>query len=693
MEYLVIVESPTKAITLGKFLGGEYVVKATMGHVRDLPEKEMGIDIEHDFKPEYVLISKKKDGLAEIKKLAKESDQIFLATDPDREGEAIAWHISELLVKSSEVKSQKVKRKKDSGRLKRISFHEITQTAIHQAIENPREIDIPLVDAQQARRVLDRLVGYKLSPLLWKKVKRGLSAGRVQSVALRIVAEREREITAFKPQEYWEVLVELSAGQEAHNFWAKLVKSNDKKLAVGTREESAPIVSDLEVADYKVLSVDSREAIKTPPAPFTTSTLQQAAANRFGWSAKRTMQLAQELYERGLITYHRTDSTNLSEMSIGMVRDYLKQEYPPEYLPETPRFYKTKSKVAQEAHEAIRPTGLGKFTENKYPFSNRDGERLYDLIFKRFVACQMGVARSEETTVDVEARASGGQYLLQATGSRLIFDGWMKLYNTQEDLEDEENRSLLPPLVQGQSLQKISVKPAQKFTQPPARYNEASLIKKLEELGIGRPSTYAPILSTIQERLYVEKVDPKTGLVPGKALKPTLLGLAVNDFLVANFADVVDYQFTARMEESLDEIANGEKQWVPVVREFYGPFSKELTKAGESERIKVELEETGEKCPECSEGTLVIRLGRFGKFISCSRFPECKYRRQYVPKLEGAKCPLDGGDVVLRKTRKGKVFYGCVNWPGCKWASWTKPRGTESVASGELPPPKEAQTT
>jgi DNA topoisomerase-1 len=683
MTNLIIVESPTKARTLGRFLGSGYTLTATMGHVRDLPEKELGIDIEHDFTPKYVLIGKKRDGLNEIKRLAAGAQMIYLATDPDREGEAIAWHVSEILGKISEVKSQQSKVNSQKGKFYRIVFHEITPSAISEALIHPRDIDLPLVNAQQARRVLDRLVGYKLSPLLWKKVKKGLSAGRVQSVAVRLIVEKEREITAFVPREYWEIYVELAkVGEERNSFLAKLVELNGQKIALGKKEEVDPVVTGLEAASYSVSGVEKREVLKFPSAPFTTSTLQQTAANRFGWSAKRTMQLAQDLYEQGLITYHRTDSTNLAEMAIAMVRDYIGNNFERKYLPETPRLYKTKSKVAQEAHEAIRPTDIKVISAAE--LLGREESRLYELVWKRFVASQMTPAVYDETSARISGIIEGGNtYGLEAKGSRLQFDGWMKLYEKLGKDEEEELENNLPEILQGETLQKLGIKPEQKFTQPPARYTEATLIKKLEELGIGRPSTYAPILTTIQDRQYVEKVDPKTGLPPGKALKPTNLGMTVNDFLVQHFSDIVDYQFTAKMEDELDDIANGQKQWIPVIREFYGPFSEKLGKATDVSKVKVELEEVGESCPECKEGRLVIRLGKFGKFISCNRFPNCKFRAPYVPKVEGLKCPDDGGDVVLRKTRSGKTFYGCINWPTCKWASWTRPKAAAESDSAE----------
>ncbi|KKU21941.1 MAG: topoisomerase protein, partial [Candidatus Nomurabacteria bacterium GW2011_GWA1_46_11] len=691
MSNLVIVESPTKAKTLTRFLGGGYIVEATMGHLRDLPEKKIGIDVKNNFAPTYEVIAKKKDSLAKIKKLAESAEKIYLATDPDREGEAIAWHVKELL-RSSNVKNQKSKNKNEAEtNFKRIAFHEITETAIRDALASPHEIDMPLVDAQQARRALDRLVGYKLSPLLWRKVKRGLSAGRVQSVAVKIIVEREREIQSFQAVEYWEIFVDLQKiiGPDEPSLTAKLTEINGVKANIKDKTQADPVITKLNAAAYKVFSLDSRDSYRTPPPPFTTSLLQQNAANRFGWTAKKTMQLAQSLYEQGLITYHRTDSTNLSEQAIKMVRDYILATYSQDYLPETPRLYKTKSKVAQEAHEAIRPTDIA---QNVPASLGRDETKLYDLVWKRFTACQMNPAKFLETTVKVAASCDRDNFLLETKGSVPVFDGWLKLYGAgfKENIGTEEEQApqqKLPALAVGDLLKLLKLNPFQKFTQPPNRYTEATLIKKLEELSIGRPSTYAPILTTIQGRQYVERVDPKTGLPPGRALKPTTLGMAVNDFLIQYFSNIVDYQFTARMEENLDEIANGQKQWIPVIREFYDPFEKQLAGVGDVQKVKIELEETGEMCPECKEGKLVIRLGRFGKFISCSRFPDCKYRAPLVQKVQGLKCPTDGGEIVLRKTKKGKIFYGCVNWPKCKWASWTKPK-----VAAEIDPTKPKTT-
>ncbi len=659
---LIIVESPTKARTLGRFLGdSKYRIAASYGHIRDLPEKKIGVDIEHQFEPVYVQTDKQKERLKEIKHLSDEAETVYLATDPDREGEAIAWHVEEL-----------IKGKSKKEKFKRIEFHEITKGAIEQALTHPRQIDQELVDAQQARRIVDRLVGYKLSPLLWRKVRRGLSAGRVQSVALRLIVEKEREIEAFKPEEYWDLLVEVKSKNskgKGGNFKVKLAEKNEEKLKVGNQTQAEEIEAELRSANYQVAGVDKKDFKRTPPAPFTTSTLQQTAANRLGWSAKKTMQVAQSLYEEGLITYHRTDSTNMAVEAITNLGNFIISTFGKEYGIGEPRLYATKNKVAQEAHEAIRPTDPSVSPDSLLTRVNRDQERLYDLIWKRFVATQMAEARGVSVKISVEAKA-GNKYLLLAKGEILEFDGWQKLYlkskkeETDEEDVDTDNQQL-PEVDTGEGLDFVELFSEQKFTQPPARFNDASLIKKLEEMGIGRPSTYAPTLSTIQDRQYVEKIE--------KRFKPTAIGIAVSDFLVANFPVIVDYQFTAKMEDDLDAIANGERKWREVAADFYGPFEKTLEKTGDAARVKIDVESTGEKCPLCGEGEVVVRLGKFGKFLSCSRYPDCVYKAQYVNKT-GQKCPkCNEGDVIMRKTKTGKTFYGCSNYPNCDFASWNKP--------------------
>lgn len=651
MNNLVVVESPTKAKTLQKFLGDQYQIEASMGHVRDLPKAEFGVDIEHNFEPKYVIPRDKIKKVNELKKVAKEAGMLWLATDPDREGEAIAWHLSQVI-------SDKGKGNREKA-TKRVVFHEITEGAIKEAFEHPREIDLKLVDAQQARRILDRLVGYKLSPLLWEKVKKGLSAGRVQSVALRLIVEREREVTAFKPVEYWKIEAELEA--EKARFTATLV------LDIKNEKEAKEHTANLEKAAYQVSKVTKKEVRRYPYPPFTTSTLQQAAANRLGMSAKKTMMLSQALYEHGLITYMRTDSVNLSVAAIGAVRDYIGNSFGKSYLPSVARVFKSKSKNAQEAHEAIRPTVISHQSSDIRQISglNKDHVRLYDLIWKRFVACQMSEAVIDQTTVDIKADS----YLLRVTGSVVKFDGWLKLYGKEIEDEKEEKNQTLPKLVEQQPLKLIQLLPSQHFTEPPPRYTEASLIKKLEELGIGRPSTYAPILSTIQERFYVERLEKK--------FIPTALGFTVTDFLVEYFPNIVDFTFTAQMEDELDEIARGERQWRPTLEEFYGPFEKKLAEVEKvAKKVKMEVELAGKKCPECGK-ELIIRIGKFGKFLACSGFPECKHTESLEEKVD-AKCPMDGGEVVVRHTRKGKTFYGCKNWPVCKFASWTKPKSGNS---------------
>lgn len=644
---LIIVESPTKARTLSRFLGSGYSIEATMGHIKDLPKSKLGVDVKHNFKPDYLPIEKNAEVIKKLIADAKKAKSVYIATDPDREGEAISFHVKEIIA--------------SDGKVKRITFHEITKEAVEEAIKNPREIDKNLVDAQIARRVLDRLVGYELSPLLWKKVRRGLSAGRVQSVAVRLIVEKEREIEAFKKEEYWEIYsIVKRKVEKKEEFIVQLIKVGEKKAEVKDGQAAKKIVSDLEKADYKVVDIKKSEVVKNPYPPFTTSTMTQAAARIFGWSAKNTMSQAQKLYEKGLITYHRTDSTNLAISAIQKVRDYIKNKYGEGYLPDAPRFYKTTSKVAQEAHEAIRPTNVGVESfpgEGKFAKSE---STLYGLIWKRFVACQMNASIYDETVIDVSA----GSYLLRASGQVMKFDGWRKVIPSAKDTE--ETVVQLPEVKNSELLSLVKIDSYQKFTEPPARFNEASLIKTLEKLGIGRPSTYAPIISTIQIRQYVEKKEGK--------FFPTPVGVAVNDFLMHNFPDVFDYEFTAEMEDGLDKIANGEGKWADSISKFWSPFDKKLKSVTEnSKRVKIEVEKLGKKCPECGKGELVVRIGRFGKFVSCSRFPDCKYTEKYIEKI-GMKCPeCKKGDIIVKKTRTGRSFYGCSRYPDCKWASWRNP--------------------
>lgn len=658
---LVIVESPTKAKTLSKFLGGAYKIEASMGHVRDLPEKGGGlaIDVEHDFEPNYQVLASKKANVANLKRLAKDAKIVYLATDPDREGEAIAFHVQYLLGKHE---------------FRRVTFHEITKTAIEDALKHPGSVDMQMVNAQQARRVLDRLVGYTLSPVLWKKVRRGLSAGRVQSVAVRLIVDKEREIRAFVPEEYWEVFVELKAKSE--ELRVQLFKIDGKPAKIGNGELAKTVITDLEQASYSVSDVTSEEQHSSPYPPFTTSLLQRAGSNVFSWSAKMTMQIAQSLYEHGYITYHRTDSFNLATEAVEMARSYIGSTYGNEYLPENVRVYKTKAASAQEAHEAIRPTDVSRVGADLTAsgMTSRH-QKLYDLIRVRFLQCQMADARFDKTSIIVSAGArepknhgsidlglQGSKYLLKADGKRMIFDGYLKLGKTADDV-------FLPQVVSGEALSLIKVDPIQKFSNPPGRYSEAGLIKELEKRGIGRPSTYAAIISTIQDRGYVVKQE--------KSFHPTAIGEAVVDFLVTNFGNIFAYEFTAKMETDLDLIADGKKQWVPTVREFWDPLSAQVKKVEETgERVKVQVQATGEKCPDCPEGEIVIRTGKFGKFLSCSTYPECKYTKPYVEYVEGVVCPADGGRVKTMKSRKGAKFYGCENYPNCKWAAWKLPAKT-----------------
>lgn len=659
---LIIVESPTKARTLTRFLGNKYQIEATMGHIRDLPQKKLGVNINDNFTPEYAIPKDKKKTVEYLKSLVADGfANVILATDPDREGEAIAYHVRHVL--SSRGKQQK-------ATFSRIVFHEITKTAIEAALNHPREVDINLVDAQQGRRVLDRLVGYKLSPVLWYKTgKNWLSAGRVQSVAVRLIVEREREIEKFVPEEYWDIKVKLKKAEK--ELIADLIKIDDKKVEIHDKETADTVVAALKTATYTVLHVQTDKQSKAPPPPFITSTLQRAAANLFGWPARKTMTVAQNLYEEGLITYHRTDSVQLSTEAIDMVRAYINKTYGTTYLSSEARIYKTKSKVAQEAHEAIRPTALtidpAKVGQNGL---GRDHDKLLELITKRFIACQMNDQVTERTTVDIRG---GERYLLQAKGEKELFDGWGILYKAKSA------NVTLPPLTIGDVLDLINILSEQKFTQPPARFNEASLIKILEEQGIGRPSTYAPIISTIQARQYVEKID-------SRSFKPTELGIAVNDFLVEHFGTIINVAFTAGMEDKLDNIANGEISWREVIRDFWTPFEATLLDARKKViKIEVPLEKTGEKCP-LDGGELVVRIGRFGKFLACNNFPNCKFTKPIVTKIDVV-CPKCGGDVVLKKTRKGRKFFGCSNYPKCDFASWKNPKTTVDASLAKSPPP------
>lgn len=672
---LIIVESPTKTKSLSKYLGSDYEVLATMGHIRDLPKSKMGVEIKSkekskkdkggfEFVPEYVENPDKIETIKKLQAAAKKAEVVLLASDPDREGEAIAWHVGEMLKAS--IKS-KEKSKKDGEKIKRVTFHSITKEAILEAIKNPREIETNLVDAQQARRILDRIVGYQLSPVLWRKVRRGLSAGRVQSVATRMIAEREKEIEAFSAEEYWEAKAKVKSIKDkvGEEFWIDLIKMNGKSAEINNGEEANKIKGDLENGKYLVERIEKKERKVYPHPPFKTSTLQQAAANVLGWSAKKTMQVAQSLYEKGAITYHRTDSLNLVDSEVEKIRTYIANKYGVEALPEKPIVYKTGGKVvAQEAHEAIRPTTptaeqLGGQAEDV----NLDDQKLYQLIWRRTVSCQMVPAKVDQTNIYVKC----DKYLFRATGETMKFASWKKLYKEADEV-------ILPEVSEGEELVKKDLKLEQKFTLPPARFNDASLVKEMEKRGIGRPSTYAPTISTIIVRGYVERKQKKFYATP--------IGVTVTDFLVKNFPKELDYDFTAKMETGLDEIANGEKDWQEVLSEFYGPFSEDVAKSGEADRAKVPVESTGEKCPVCNEGEIVIRTGKFGKFLSCNRFPECKYTDKYVEYVEGVVCPKCAGRIIKKKTKTGRDFYGCENYPNCDFASWSKPVVAEKSLEG-----------
>jgi DNA topoisomerase-1 len=735
LKNLVIVESPAKAKTLHKILGKDFTIKASIGHIKDLPENEIGVDEKNDFKPTYVVIPGKEKIIKELKKASKEADKVFLAPDPDREGEAIAWHIA------SEIGDPKTL----NGRIYRIIFNEITERAVKEAIKNPGRIDLRKVDAQQARRILDRLVGYKLSPLLWRKVRRGLSAGRVQSVAVRLIVDRDREIKAFKPEEYWSINAEFE-GSKQPSFWAKLhtftpplrdINRETSKFLIPDQETALKIVEELKDSEFVLSKIEYKKRKRMPYPPFITSTLQQEAARKLRFPAKKTMMIAQQLYEGvelaeegsvGLITYMRTDSFRVASEAQQEARNFIEMTFGKDYIPEKPPVYKSKAS-AQEAHEAIRPTYLNKRPEDLKQFLSKDQHALYTLIWNRFIASQMAPAQLDQTTFiianlkssDMSTKqaeikeAKEREYEFRASGTVVRFDGFMKLYIESKDEVEEDEGLTLPPLKEGETLKLIKLQPKQHFTQPPPPYTEATLIKALEEKGIGRPSTYATILSTIQERKYVQKINGK--------FSPTDLGIVVNDFLVERFPELIDVNFTAKMEDELDRIEEGKIKWVKVIKDFYNPFSKELEKVEKTKgKIKPEdipTDEICEKCglpmvirwgrhgrflacsgfPECrntkpiNKGTeqveqpenniqiieekcekcgssMLIKTGKYGKFLSCSRYPECKNTR---PLSTGIKCPQDGGDIVERGSKKGKPFWSCSNYPKCRFVLWYKP--------------------
>jgi len=649
---LLIVESPAKAKTINKYLGSEFLVEASFGHVRDLPSSKLGVDTANNFEVSYLIPTKSRKVVNKLKKEFENCQKVYLATDPDREGEAIAWHITQAL-------GIKKKDNQEKTNVARVSFSEITKTAILEAIENPRDIDMDLVDAQQARRVLDRLVGYTLSPLLWRKIMKGLSAGRVQSVAVRLVVERERKIEAFKPQEYWSIEAVLE--KDSESFSALLTQVDQRKIekiTITSEKEAREFEQKLSSGSYIVESVEQKEEKRSPYAPFTTSTLQQEASNRFGFSAKQIMRLAQGLYEDGHITYMRTDSVNLSSQSIDSIRAFVKNEFGDKYLPATQKSYKTKAKNAQEAHEAIRPTDVTLLAQNLGGADQR-AKKLYELIWQRAVASQMESAILDKISVKIK----NDRFIFTANGQNIKFDGFLKVYPAKI------GEVTLPILKQNDPLKLIEIKSSQHFTQPPSRYSEATLIKALEERGIGRPSTYAPTLSTIQDRGYVIKDSGR--------LKPEDIGFAVNDLLVKHFPDVVDYSFTAKVEEDLDRVAQGDLKWQEMVGDFYVPFEKNL-KDQEEEIEKQNLtKELGEKCPECGKN-LLLRRSKRGKFIGCSGFPDCKYTRSFIDEktqekidegkesIKGRKCPKCGGDLKIANGRFGP-FIGCSKYPECKY--------------------------
>jgi DNA topoisomerase-1 len=663
---LVIVESPAKARTVGRFMGRGYTVKASVGHVRDLYKSKLSVDVEHDFEPIYIVPRDKKKLVKELTDATLRAEEVYLATDPDREGEAIAWHVQQ----ATGLEPQ---------RTHRVVFHEITESAVSDAFAHAREIDAHLVDAQQTRRVLDRLVGYKISPLLWRNVRRGLSAGRVQSVALRLVVEREREIEAFVPEEYWSIAAQLAKQEaEKRSFQAKLQRIHGKEFKIVSGEEAHALEHELENAEWQVSKVKKGQRKKRPAAPFTTSTIQQEASRRLNFNARRTMRAAQGLYEGikigdegavGLITYMRTDSTNVSKEAQEEARAYIIERVGEAYVPAKPPVYRTKARSAQEAHEAIRPTSVLRTPSSVKPHLSDDQYRLYRLIWQRFVASQMADAIYDTLTVEVLAGPAAGlkPYLFRATGSSIRFPGFLKVYQetkSEDDKNDDDLDIQIPPLSVKEMLDLLKLMPEQHFTQPPPRYSEATLVKAMEQYGIGRPSTYASTLGTIQSRGYVER--------KARRLYPTNLGLTVNDLLIEHFGQYIDVDFTAHMETDLDRIANGEADWVQVLREFYVPFEQAVEAAGANmKRHQVEPEKLGEACPECG-GELLIREGRYGRFIGCSNYPECKYTRQIIDDT-GVLCPKDGGRIIKKRSRKGRTFYGCENWPKCDFVTWNEP--------------------
>ena len=655
-KYLVIVESPAKVKTIKKFLGTNYSVMASNGHIRDLPKSTMGVDVENDYEPKYITIRGKGEKLAELKKAAKKADKVYLATDPDREGEAISWHLATAL-------------KLDDKKMSRITFNEITKGAVKTALKSPREIDMNLVDAQQARRVLDRMVGYSISPVLWQKVKRGLSAGRVQSVALRIICDREDEINSFIPEEYWSVDAALIPKGNKKPIIAKLTSYKDKKIEIKNKADVDKIVKDLNNAEYKVKSIKKGERIKKAPLPFTTSTLQQEASKRLNFSTQKTMRIAQQLYEGvdikgsgtiGIISYLRTDSTRISEEADAMAREFIAENYGEKYLSVSENKKKSQAKI-QDAHEAIRPTDISLTPTKIKDNLTRDQFRLYQLIWKCFAASRMDSAVYETTSVKIQA----GEYTFSCATSKLEFDGFLSVYNDNDDEKEEKGNNVISKNFDMDTELKFEeLETKQHFTQPSPHYTEASLVKALEELGIGRPSTYAPIISTIIARRYITKEQ--------KNLYVTELGEIVNEIMKTAFPVIVDSNFTANLESLLDGIGSGEVQWKTVVRNFYPDLNEAVSKANETlDKIKIEDEVTDVVCEECGRN-MVIKYGPHGKFLGCPGFPECRNTKPYFEKT-GIICPKCGGDIVIKKTRKGRKYYGCLNNPECDFMSWQKP--------------------
>ncbi|MBD7967208.1 type I DNA topoisomerase [Paenibacillus gallinarum] len=654
-DSLVIVESPSKAKTIGKYLGSKYIVKASMGHIRDLPKSQIGVEVENDFNPKYITIRGKGSVLKELKDASKKVKKVYLAADPDREGEAIAWHLAHAL-------------DLDQTESCRVVFNEITKQAVKDAFKTPRKINMDLVNAQQARRILDRLVGYKISPLLWKKVKKGLSAGRVQSVAVKIILDRENEIDDFIPEEYWSITAKLSA--DGSPMEAKFHKWNGTKTELTNEEQVNSILGQIENEDFTVKEVKEKERTRNPSAPFTTSSLQQEAARKLNFRAAKTMSVAQQLYEGvdlgkegtvGLITYMRTDSTRIATSAQEEAKEFISQKYGETFVPETFRQYSKKAANAQEAHEAIRPTSILRDPDSVKAYTSRDQFRLYKLIWERFVASQMSSAILDTLSVDITA----GDATFRATGSKVRFPGFMKVYVEGNDDGTTEEDKLLPPLKSGDALVKQDIEPKQHFTQPPPRYTEARLVKTLEELGIGRPSTYAPTLETIQKRGYVA--------IEEKKFMPTELGELVIEQMETFFPEILDVEFTAHMEEDLDHVEEGSEDWVRVLAQFYGSFEKRLEVAEEEmKEIEIEDEVSDEICEKCGK-PLVYKLGRFGKFLACSGFPDCRNTKPII-KDTGIVCPTcKEGHVVERRSKKGRVFFGCDRYPECDFVSWDKP--------------------